>query len=70
MVSSGIAERFRNWKVSKEATISDHNRIYMDMMTGIPSLQLGRNLKKVDWDEFRDKVNGVLLQPSNTRNME
>jgi ribonuclease HI/retron-type reverse transcriptase len=53
MVSSGIAERFRNWKVSKEATISDHNRIYMDMMTGIPSLQLGRNLKKVDWDEFR-----------------
>ena len=56
LVSNSIAHRFRNWEVTNYPTFSDHNRIEFDMSTGLPSLQLGRNLRKANWDEFRAEV--------------
>ncbi len=58
LVSQGLRDRIRDWKVSEENMDSDHRLIEFELDSETQKRTMKtRNLKKANWDKFRSLLN-------------
>ena len=62
LVSSCFSEYILNWKVSKEASLSDHATIIFSINLNIEKERPFKNPKKANWEKFSLDVNTALAK--------